>query len=850
MSDQQHSPALGRLVTAPKGVREPKVDKGDTVVVIAHSKPQGGSADGEEEAVDIFVTKIRAYALAVQRAVVCGANATNEVKRDALMARAHEPEGIHSVNTKTLGKILPQGWRAELLGEGARPLAEADLDAVKSCDDLVGKAGWAEEPRWDSDGVFKATKVRVELSKGQIEGTVKLTWKDSAGATACETHGHCFVSSIFTPDSAPDPTQGQSGGQQRQLVDVGGFEAVEQFCSKLPKSSKLTGGDDPKADLGELLDVLRAVVPDACETLASVDPANARERKRVCQKAMIQVDAKLQIHVRKTANPVFMPARDSDWSVAQVTARLQALLWGPPGSEGYAPPNGINSIDPNKHPRLFHLRKNVPETEWHVFMDKALDKLLEPAMRASTTRSSVTALGKVERALERGGAQFTAAKIADGQVLLDGDALYDLLEAASESAGLPQVASANAQPTSANRQQVMTSATQQPVINVMQPDFSGSDGEQRIRQIILSTAVNVFNDPSESRALGLIAEAAVNAPANLYSLLGDAPARVQRLLLSGEESSRALNGQVGPEVSTQIGIIRGVLDRRMEKAFVGSEQHSSSRVKAVLKKVRLGNIAGASLCAFLDIDAKWSSDDPLQAFAELDRGNEKFFAAVNRLGHAWGLAQPQFAVQITAFCGRLSEFVRSQIDQGAEWSALSVWYKELMRRVDSQRRQYELKESTVLRAPPDVDWVEDRSTRYSVDLTSAVAKTSGQRAAREEAKKVAEANAAETKKMEKDLIDLKRQLAARKHDKPDPKKARPDPKRPDTQKTVTPPPPAGVGEYDGRSRKEQEKHLMSTVGTKIVNGVSKYPCIFHFTKSKPKCHNDAKPDDCKGHHVP
>ena len=117
MSDQQHSPALGRLITAPKGVREPKVDKGDTVVVIAHSKPQGGRADGEDEVVDIFVTKVRAYALAVKRAVVCGANATNEVKRDALMARAHEPEGIHSVNFKTLGKILPQVWRAELLGE-------------------------------------------------------------------------------------------------------------------------------------------------------------------------------------------------------------------------------------------------------------------------------------------------------------------------------------------------------------------------------------------------------------------------------------------------------------------------------------------------------------------------------------------------------------------------------------------------------------------------------------------------------------------------------------------------------------------------------------------------------------
>eukprot|EP00966_Prymnesium_polylepis_P312214 7214085-Prymnesium_polylepis.1 len=47
-----------------------------------------------------------------------------------------------------------------------------------------------------------------------------------------------------------------------------------------------------------------------------------------------------------------------------------------------------------------------------------------------------------------------------------------------------------------------------------------------------------------------MAEAAVNAPANLYSLLSEAPARVQRLLLSGEESSRAINGQVGPEVST------------------------------------------------------------------------------------------------------------------------------------------------------------------------------------------------------------------------------------------------------------------------------------------------------------
>eukprot|EP00966_Prymnesium_polylepis_P141044 3256943-Prymnesium_polylepis.1 len=91
-----------------------------------------------------------------------------------------------------------------------------------------------------------------------------------------------------------------------------------------------------------------------------------------------------------------------------------------------------------------------------------------------------------------------------------------------------------------------------------------------------------------------MAEAAVNAPANLYSLR-EAPARVRRLLLSGEESSRAINGQVGPKVSTQIDLVRGVLDRRMEKAFVGSEQHSSSCVKAVLKKVRLGNIAGAAL---------------------------------------------------------------------------------------------------------------------------------------------------------------------------------------------------------------------------------------------------------------
>jgi hypothetical protein len=212
----------------------------------------------------------------------------------------------------------------------------------------------------------------------------------------------------------------------------------------------------------------------------------------------------------------------------------------------------------------------------------------------------------------------------------------------------------------------------------------------------------------------------------------------------------------------------------------------------------------------------------------------------------------QHAVQITAFCGRLSEFVRAKIDEGAEWPALSVWYKELMRRVDSQRRQYELKESSVLRTPPDVDWVEDRSTRYSVNLSSAVARTSGQQAAREEARKVADANAAETKKMEKDLIDLKRQLAARKNDKPDPKKARPDPRkaRPDPQKTVTPPPPAGVGEYDGRSRKEQERHLMSTIGMKIVNGVNKYPCIFNFTTSKQQCHNHAKPEDCKGHHIP
>ena len=72
--------------------------------------------------------------------------------------------------------------------------------------------------------------------------------------------------------------------------------------------------------------------------------------------------------------------------------------------------------------------------------------------------------------------------------------------------------------------------------------------------------------------------------------------------------------------------------------------------------------------------------------------------------------------------------------------------------VDSQRRQYEIKESSVLRTPPDVDWVEDRSTRKSVNLSSAVARSSGQQAARDEARKVADANAAETKKMEKDLL--------------------------------------------------------------------------------------------------
>eukprot|EP00966_Prymnesium_polylepis_P230534 5334476-Prymnesium_polylepis.1 len=128
---------------------------------------------------------------------------------------------------------------------------------------------------------------------------------------------------------------------------------------------------------------------------------------------MIQVDAKLQIHIRKTASAVFMPARDSDWSVAQVTARLQALLWGPPGSEGYAPANGVNHIDPTKHPRLFEMRKNVPESEWNVFMDKARHA------RATTPRSSITALGKVERAIARGGAEYTAAKVAGGTMLLD-----------------------------------------------------------------------------------------------------------------------------------------------------------------------------------------------------------------------------------------------------------------------------------------------------------------------------------------------------------------------------------------------------------------------------------------------
>eukprot|EP00966_Prymnesium_polylepis_P158543 3664897-Prymnesium_polylepis.1 len=48
-----------------------------------------------------------------------------------------------------------------------------------------------------------------------------MTWTDSAGATACETHGYCYILSVFTADAiAPVPTLMPSAGQQREQVDV------------------------------------------------------------------------------------------------------------------------------------------------------------------------------------------------------------------------------------------------------------------------------------------------------------------------------------------------------------------------------------------------------------------------------------------------------------------------------------------------------------------------------------------------------------------------------------------------------------------------------------------------------
>ena len=154
------------------------------------------------------------------------------------------------------------------------------------------------------------------------------------------------------------------------------------------------------------------------------------------------------------------------------------------------------------------------------------------------------------------------------------------------------------------------------------------------------------------------------------------------------------------------------------------------------------------------------------------------------------------------------------------------------------------------RAPPDLEWITDRHSKYAIVLNQSVTETMGASSGRAAAEAAMQGGdptlAAAIKKMDglaKVVESLRLAQSA-----PKLKGAPTPPAKRQLGREDEPPakhkkeaPVAGVGDWDGRSKRAQIAHLNETVGKKD----GKFPCLFHFTPGRT-CRFPA--DQCKGHH--
>ena len=282
--------------------------------------------------------------------------------------------------------------------------------------------------------------------------------------------------------------------------------------------------------------------------------------------------------------------------------------------------------------------------------------------------------------------------------------------------------------------------------------------------------------------------------------------------------------------------------------------------------MRVGKMSRLRLRYLLDMeDNSWTKEKPLASFGEGSRGMSLgvFGHCMSKLSQVWTFADPANTLAIHGFINAVTDCVFRGDEAGVPWSStdahvysLSQLWASLMRKCDSTQDACMMGGRAACRSAPSKEWCTDTSCEWVRLFDSACAASAAQRAATNATKKLLD-EAKTASKVKADAAAGKRQAAQEPPDAPKVTKPKPNTRTKNAAKnmgvadapagaspTAAPAPVVPPTVTSVRGGADAAAELLRVHGTKVVNGVTKLPCHFFFTKGS--C--SFTEDKCRCHH--
>lgn len=832
----------------------------------------------------LMITGDQAKAKYVQKRIVLGASASLDMREaaDAIVAAAQS----YVASNADLGAIEDQ-WRKLFLGENLPALTLEDIGAATTSPPvphpLVGRTITVDLPYFGDSGIALGER-EVTISQGEDQDTFILSFSVD-GKAEQETVDRVFLDEIargVAPDAtapapAPAPPPAAAGlslgpapAEQYLRVDISDFTLVQQALGSLAIAGAVS-----TADMWHIGHVTHPAI------VAQGGAAPTPKRKhQLSERVADRIEDGLSAHLQSAGIPsLVVPA--SLGTAAAVAAYLNPLISGQrvgtqrlhTGPPPPPPPDPFAAF-----PRVKVIKDKLSKSiaEFTDGMNRILDvapHLDNPRMRAALRGQQLAEFGELERAFEELGGEATPAALAAASPpnQMGADALLHMYmnlihkwNAAQRRGGSGSTQPQRSQQPSGSVGNAWSVASNQPVVQhvqVARHDSSGTELEQRERHNIMLAAQAVSCSQSDSSFIANLSVLSATNASQVRVKAAQGSSDIQRLLLSGYEPHKALDSHVAPSLVAAVGDLRGTILREISNSWGGEGFAPTSGQTKQIKHLLAGRHAMLDYHALLGKTGGSTIDDPLKPFKSDPHADKFYPSAVSSETHLWSLCAPEYQVAIVAFQTKRSEIVREAREQEVEWDSISEWDRDVRRKMDQVAEKYATRESLLRRGSPELKWLTDMSFKHNVTLAGKVSQALAIKATREAAEKRQlerdVADKAEQKRLQEEMNSLRKQLKA--IDDRAAKRPRIGEGEGGKGKGAKGKGAGGRGNgggrggggagdpdasdksWGGRSRKDQQRHLLSSIGMKD----GKYPCLFHFTEGRT-CTKSAA--ECKGHH--